>query len=74
MSHFTRFGAILQFKEHEKHPWGSVILKVTVALLKQTLFHGCFSIFFNFSNCTNVTKSRKASKMSFTLKINDNIT
>ena len=52
---FTRFGAIIQFKEHEKHPWGSVILKVTVALLKLTLFHGCFSRFLNY---TNATKSR----------------
>ena len=66
----TRFGAIIQFKEHEKHPWGSVVLKVTVALLKLTLFRGCFSRFLNY---TNATKSRKASQMSFTLKINDNI-
>ena len=38
----------VQFWKREKHPWRSV------ALLKVTLHHGCFS---RFLNCTNDTKS-----------------
>ena len=41
-----------QVKKREKHPWRSV------TLLKVTLLHGHFS---RFLNCTNGTKSHKAS-------------
>ena len=47
----------VQFKKREKHPWKNVTFG-KVALLKATLFYGCFS---RFSNCANGTKSRKAS-------------
>ena len=46
----------VQFKKREKHPWRNVTF--SKVLLKETLFHGCFS---RFLNCTNGTKSRKAS-------------
>ena len=47
-----------QFKKREKHPWRSVTFPET--LLKLTLLHECFS---RFLNCTNGTKTRKASHM-----------
>ena len=42
--------SFIQFKKREKHP------------LKVTLLHGCFS---HFLNCTNGTKSRKASHLLY---------
>ena len=42
----------VQFIKREKHPWRDV------TLLKVTLIHGCF---LRFLNCTNGTKSCKAS-------------
>ena len=46
-----------QFKKREKHPLRSATL-----VLKVTLLHGCFS---RFLNCTNCTKSRKASHIIY---------
>ena len=43
----------VQFKKREKQLWGSA------TLLKVALIHGCFR---RFLNCTNDTKSRKASQ------------
>ena len=48
-----------QFKKREEHPWRSVTFSKVAGLLKVTIFHGCSS---HFLNCTNGTKSRKASK------------
>ena len=51
----------VQCKKREKHPWRTVTFFFRLqpaTLLKVTLFHGCFSHFFN---CTNSAKSRKAS-------------
>ena len=45
-----------QFKKREKHPWRSVTFK--------TLLHGCFC-FSRFLNCTDGSKSRKASQIRF---------
>ena len=50
-----------QFKKREKHPWRSVTFK-PATLLKLALLHGCFSCFLN---CTNATKSRKASHIFY---------
>ena len=49
----------VQFKKREKRPWRSAtLLKLKPAtLLKLTLFHGCFSRFWN---CANATKPRNA--------------
>ena len=53
----------LQFKKREKYPWGcSTFSKVPATLLKVTLLHGCF---WRFLNCTNDTKSRKATHIVF---------
>ena len=53
----------VQFKKSEKHLWASVTFRLPpAALLKVTLLHMCFSCFLN---CTNGTKSRKASHMVF---------
>ena len=67
----------VQFKKREKHPGGMLLLvKLQVeavptdplnstlnsTLLKVTLLHWCFS---RFLNCTNRTKSRKASDIRF---------
>ena len=57
------FAPFVQFKNHEKHLWRSfTFCKVAgfepVTLLNVTLLDGCFS---RFLNCTNGTKSRKAS-------------
>ena len=49
---------LVQFKKREKHPWTSATFSKVATLLKVTLFHGCLS---RFLNCTNGTKSRKAS-------------
>ena len=55
---------IVQFKKRKEHPWTSVtfskllVASKVVALLKVSLLHGCFSCFLN---CTNCTKSCKAS-------------
>ena len=47
--------------KNEKNTRGGMLLLVkTATLLKVTLLHGCF---LRFSNCTNGTKSRKASHM-----------
>ena len=46
---------IVQFQEQEKHPWRSVTFSKLQA--EETLLHGCFSRFLDF---TNGTKSRKA--------------
>ena len=54
---FARFSTFLQFKKYGKHPWRSVTFS-KVAKLKVTLLHRCFACFLN---CTNGTKSRKAS-------------
>ena len=54
---------LVQVNKREKHPWRSVdFTKVArwSLQLKVTLLHGCFS---RFSDCTNCTKSRKASRM-----------
>ena len=45
-----------QFKKREKHPWTSVTFKA--------LLHGCFC-FSRFLNCTDGSKSRKASQIHF---------
>ena len=42
-----------------------MILLKPATLLKVTLLHGCFS---RFLNCTNGTKSRKASQISYDKK------
>ena len=47
----------VQFEKHEKHTWRSVTFS-KIAGLKVTLIHRCLSYF---SNCTDVTKLRKAS-------------
>ena len=57
------FVPFLQFKKREKHTWRSVTFK-PAPLLKVTFFRGCFSCFLN---CTNGTKSRKASHLEFSL-------
>ena len=44
----------VQFKKHEKHPWRSVTIKVTI-------LYGWFSCFLNY---TDGTKSRNASHIS----------
>ena len=44
---------MVPFKKREKQLWGSA------TLLKVALLHGCFR---RFLNCTNDTKSRKASQ------------
>ena len=53
----------VQFKKREKHPWRGVTFSKVA--LKVTLLHGCFS---RFLNCTNGTKSRNASQISFVLR------
>ena len=57
-----------QFKKHEKQPWRSVtfskVAGFSATLLKVTLLHGYFS---RFLNCTNATKSRKASQLRKTI-------
>ena len=47
-----------QFKKREKHPWSATFSKLGGFSLNVTLIHGCF---WSFLNCTNGTKSRKAS-------------
>ena len=42
----------VEFKECEKHPWGSNAFRLAI-LLKLMVLHGCFS---RFLNCTNDTK------------------
>ena len=57
----SRFGTICTIKKREKHPWRSVEWRSKVAglgLLKVTLLYGCIPCFLN---CTNGTKSHKAS-------------
>ena len=51
------FVPFVKSKKREKHPWRSVTFS---KVAKVTLLHGCFS---HFLNCTNGTKSRKASHM-----------
>ena len=55
-----RFGTICTIKKNVKSTHGGVLLlvKKPATLLKLALLHGCFS---RFLNCTNGTKSRKAS-------------
>ena len=53
----------VQFEKREKHPWRNFTFsKVADFSLKVTLLHGCFS---RFLNCTNATKSRKASHKNY---------
>ena len=59
--------SFVQFKKREKHSWKSVnFSKVAglrpATLLKAALLHECFL------NCTNDTKSRKASHMQKCIK------
>ena len=61
------FVPFVQFKKREKHPLKKVnFSKVAgfkpATLLKLKLFHECFS---RFLNCTNGTKSRNASQISY---------
>ena len=63
--------SFVQFKKREKHSWKSVnFSKVAglrpATLLKAALLHECFS---RFLNCTNDTKSRKASHITEALEI-----
>ena len=51
---------LYNFKKCEKHPWRSVTFSKVAGLLKVTLLHRCFSCFLN---CTNGTKSRRASHL-----------
>ena len=52
--------SFVQFKKQtNKKKWRSVTFSKPTTLLKVTLLHGCFSYFLN---CTNGTKSRKASQ------------
>ena len=66
-----------QLEKREKHPWMNVNFSSRLklaTLLKVTLLHGCFS---RYLNCTNGTKSRKAShifKMHSILCSHHNIT
>ena len=59
--------SFLQFEKREKHAWRNVTFSKDTdrglrpaTLLKVTLFHECFS---RFLNCTNGTKSGKASQL-----------
>ena len=59
--------SFLQFEKREKHAWRNVTFSKDTGrgvrpatLLKVTLFHECFS---RFLNCTNGTKSGKASQL-----------
>ena len=52
----------VQFRKGEKYPWRSVTFMLKPATFRKvTLLHGCFS---RFLNCTNGTKSRKASHIT----------
>ena len=55
----------VKFKNREKHPWRSVKFSEVADWLKLTLLHGCFSRL----NCTNGTKSRNASHLSYSENI-----
>ena len=60
---FTRCCTICTILKNMKNSHGWVLLLVTLQVsLKVAFLHGCFSCFLN---CTNGTKSRKASKHSW---------
>ena len=61
---FARLIPFIKFKKREKHSWKSVTFCGRQA--KVILFHGCFS---GFLNCTNGTKSRKASHIFLILHL-----
>ena len=52
------FVLFVQFKEHDKHPWGSVLSVEACNFTKSSSLPWCFS---RSLNCTNSTKSCKAS-------------
>ena len=56
---------LVQFEKREEHPWRSVNFSKVAALLRLTLFHGCFS---RYLNSSNGTKSCNASQI-----VNDSI-
>ena len=62
---------LVSFVQFKKHSWRSAAFSKVAGLkpatlLKLTLFHECFS---RFLNCTNDTKSRKASHITEALEI-----
>ena len=57
MRRLARFGAICKIEKTRKHPWRSDTFR--------SILHGCF---LSFLNCTNGTKSRKASNIYNSVK------
>ena len=51
---------LVQLKKREKHAWRNATFNKVAGFTTLTLIHGCFS---RLLNCTNGTKSRKASHM-----------
>ena len=51
----------VQFKTCEKHPWRTVTFSLTKSNTPS-------SVFFTFKNCTNGTKSRKASDINVVIQ------